>query len=36
MIRKSIELLLVIAALIVWTSPVSAKGVEEPWSEIQA
>jgi hypothetical protein len=36
MIRKSIELLLLAMALIVWTSSVWAKGVEEPWSDIEA
>ena len=36
MIRRSIELTLVMAALIVWAAPVLAKGVEEPWSEIEA
>ena len=35
MIRKSIELLLLAMALIVWTSSVWGKGVEEPWSELK-
>src|SRR5208283_5593653 len=36
MIRKSTELLLLAVALIVWTSSVWAKGIEEPWSDIEA
>ncbi len=36
MIRKLIQLILVLQSVILWTMLVSAKPVEEPWSEIEA